>query len=235
MMTSHASRIELWLAFPYDAAAGKTTMTTRHWTPRLTLANRITIARFLFIPVFILLTIYYMDSVAARAANEVLRWSATLVFVITCLTDALDGYIARSRNQRTRLGTILDPLADKFLLLSGLVLLTGPWGRVFEPHIPVWYVVLVMSRDVLLIAGSSVIHLMVSHIDVRPRLAGKLATVFQMLLILWVLIGGAAQWFLWLLGLAAACTLTSAVQYIVDGIRQLEKAHVHERDPTTAA
>jgi len=206
-----------------------------YWGPKLTLANRITISRFMFIPVFILLTIYYMDSVNNRVPNEILRWGATMVFVVTCLTDALDGYFARARGERTRLGTLLDPLADKFLLLSGLILLTGPWGRIFVPHIPVWYVVLVISRDVLLIAGSSVIHLTVSHIDVRPRLAGKLATVFQMLLILWVLIGGAARWFPRLLWLAAACTLVSAVQYVVDGVRQLERAHAHDKHPAPAA
>lgn len=198
------------------------------WTANLTLANRITIGRFLLIPVFILLTIYYMLSVSNRAPNEWLRGAAVLVFLLTCLTDALDGYFARSRNERTRLGTMLDPLADKALLLSGLILLTGPWGRCFNPHLPIWYVFLVISRDVFLIAGAIFIHLAVGHTDVQPRAAGKMATFFQMGLILWVLNRGPAQWFPWVLGAAAACTLISALQYISDGIRQLEKAHIHE-------
>ena len=201
------------------------------WTANLTLANRITIARILLIPVYVLLTIYYMLSVGNQAPNEMLRWAALMVFVVTCLTDALDGYFARVRNERTRLGTLLDPLADKSLLISSLILLTGPWGRCFNPHLPVWYVVLVISRDVLLIAGALFIHFAVGHTEVRARVAGKMSTFFQMGLILWVLGGAPANGFRWLLAAAAACTLISASQYLSDGVRQLEKAHVHEKQP----
>jgi CDP-diacylglycerol--glycerol-3-phosphate 3-phosphatidyltransferase len=192
------------------------------------LANRITIGRILLIPVFVLLTIYYMLSVSNNMPNEMLRVGAVVVFVFTCLTDALDGYIARSRNQRTRLGTMLDPVADKALLLSGLILLTGPWGRCFNPHLPVWYVFLVISRDIFLIVGSVFIHLVVGHTNVHPRVSGKMATFFQMGLILWVLNQGPARGFPWVLAAAAACTLISALQYFSDGVRQLEKAHAHE-------
>jgi cardiolipin synthase len=198
-------------------------------TANLTLANRITLARFLLIPVFILLTLYYIRSITAGAANEILRWSALMVFIITCLSDALDGYFARSRNERTRLGTLLDPLADKSLLLSGIVLLTGPWGACFNPHLPVWYVLIVISRDVALIAGAILIHVAVGHTEVQPRAAGKLSTFFQMGLIVYVLARGPAEWFPWFLWPAAAFTLMSALQYTSDGIRQLEKTHAHEK------
>ena len=204
------------------------------WRPQLTLANRITISRFLLIPVFLLLTIYYMISASDGAPNEILRWAAIMVFLITCLTDALDGYFARVRHERTRLGTLLDPLADKSLLLSALILLTGPWGRIFEPHLPVWYVLLVISRDALLILGAVVIHFTVGHMEVRPRAAGKLATFFQMALILWVLSSGPLRGFNWMLASAAACTLISAIQYILDGARQLAKAHAHEKHTPSA-
>lgn len=197
-------------------------------TAKLTLANRITLTRFLLIPVFILLTLYYIRGAADNEPNEILRWAALMVFVVTCLTDALDGYFARSRNERTRLGTLLDPLADKSLLLSSLILLTGPWGACFNPHLPVWYVLLVISRDVILISGAMLIHLTVGHTEVRPRLTGKLSTFFQMGLIFWVLASAPARWFPWLLWPAAGFTLASALQYITDGIRQLEQTHVHE-------
>lgn len=198
-------------------------------TANLTLANRITLGRFLLIPVFILLTLYYMRSATGKFPNEMLRWSALMVFVVTCLTDALDGYFARARNERTRLGTLLDPLADKSLLLSGLVLLTGPWGACFNPHLPVWYVLLVITRDVALIAGAILIHVAVGHTEVRPRASGKLSTFFQMGLICWVLAQGPARWFPWFLWPAAAFTLLSTIQYASDGIRQLEKTHAHEK------
>lgn len=199
------------------------------WMPKLTLANRITIARFMLIPVFILMTINYMGSVTENAPNELWRLAAVMTFLITCVSDALDGYFARSRNERTRLGTLLDPLADKTLLLSGLILLTGPWGRAFVPHLPPWYVLLVISRDVLLIAGALFIHFACGHTEVHPRAAGKMATFFQMGLILWVLSSAPARGFPWMLGAASACTLISAFQYLSDGIRQLEKAHANEK------
>lgn len=200
------------------------------WTANLTLANRITIGRFLLIPVYILLTLYYMKSVTEGMPSAMLRWAALIIYVITCLTDALDGYFARSRNERTRLGTLLDPLADKTLLISSLILLTGPWGQqCFNPHLPLWYVFLVISRDVILVMGSVVIHMAVGHTEVKPSIAGKIATFFQMGLILWVLAQAPAGGFPWVLGTAACFTLVSALSYISDGIRQLEKTHAHEK------
>ena len=201
-----------------------------HWnTPHFTLANRITIGRIMMIPVFVLLTIYYIASAGDGTPDEWLRWAALVVFVATSLTDALDGYFARSRNERTRLGTLLDPIADKSLLLSALILLTGPWSRIFQPHLPIWYVLLVISRDMILVSGSILIHIHCGHTEVQPRISGKLATFFQMGLIVWVLGCGPARGFAWVLGLAAGCTLLSAVQYIIDGVRQLEKPHAHDK------
>ncbi len=201
-------------------------------TANLTLANRITIGRFLLIPVYILLTLYYMKSVTEHNPSELLRWGALMLYIITCLTDALDGYFARSRHEITRLGTLLDPLADKTLLISSLLLLTGPWGRLcFNPHLPLWYVFLVISRDALLVMGSMVIHVAVGHAEVKPRISGKIATFCQMVMILWVLGQAPAMGFPWVLGIAAGFTLISAYQYISDGIRQLEKAHAHEKQP----
>lgn len=197
-------------------------------TAKLTLANRITIGRFLLIPLYILLTLYYIKSVHEQRPDEMFRWFALMVYVITCLTDALDGYFARSRNEITRLGTLLDPLADKTLLISSLLLLTGPWGQqCFNPHLPLWYVFLVISRDAILVMGSLIIHVVIGRAEVKPRMAGKIATFFQMGLILWVLGQAPLAGFPWVLGAAAVFTLTSACQYIADGIRQLEKAHPH--------
>lgn len=197
------------------------------WTANLTLANRITIGRLLLIPIYVLLTIYYMQGVNEHNPNEMFRWFALVVYAITCLTDALDGYFARSRNERTRLGALLDPLADKTLLVSSLLLLTGPWGhQCFNPHLPLWYVFLVISRDTFLVIGFFVIHVAVGHVEVKPRIAGKIATFFQMGLILWVLAQAPIAGFPWVLWAAAGFTLISIYQYIADGIRQLEKIHI---------
>ena len=197
-------------------------------TQGLTISNKITILRILCIPVFALTVLYYIASAARGAPNAYLHWAALVLFVVASLTDALDGYLARVRNERTRLGAILDPIADKSLLLVALILLSGPWGSVFDAHIPVWYVWLVISRDVLLLVGSVVIHMAVGHVAVVPRFAGKASTVLQMVSVTWVLIEGNIVALGWMLGGAAAFTLLSAVLYVRDGIRQLEKAHLHD-------
>ena len=198
----------------------------------VTLATKITISRILLIPVFVLAAVYYTLGVSAGRPNEALRWSAALVFLVACFTDALDGYVARRRNQRSRLGTLLDPVADKALLLTGLIMLTGPWSGAFNPHIPVWYVLMVFSRDIILAVGTAIIHVSVGHAVIEPRWSGKASTLFQMAIIAWVLIGLPKHLFDWVIGAATLCTLVSAAQYVIDGVRQLEKAHPHEPLPS---
>jgi CDP-diacylglycerol--glycerol-3-phosphate 3-phosphatidyltransferase len=188
----------------------------------LTLANRITLGRMLFIPLFILLILYYNKSVAQGAAEINLRWFATAVFLGIFLLDAVDGYIARSRKEISKLGTLLDPLADKAMLLSALIILGHP-SLAFETNLPMWFVLLVISRDVMLIGGALIIQSIVGHVTVRPRISGKATTFFQMTVIIWVLIGLPGKIFVGLVYTAAALTFLSALQYIFDGIRQLEK------------
>ena len=188
----------------------------------LTLANRITLGRMLFIPLFILLILYYNKSVAQGAAEINLRWFATAVFLGIFLLDAVDGYIARSRKEISKLGTLLDPLADKAMLLSALIILGHP-SLAFETNLTMWFVLLVISRDVMLIGGALIIQSIVGHVTVRPRISGKATTFFQMAVIIWVLIGLSGKIFFGLVYTAAALTFLSALQYIFDGIRQLEK------------
>jgi len=190
----------------------------------ITLATKVTILRLLGVPVFILLLIYYLMDLAEGRESELMRWAALVVFTAVALTDALDGYLARSRNEVTHLGKILDPIADKALLLSGLILLTRPSLAALSPHIPIWFTLLVISRDVVLLLGSVVIHLIAGAVEVRPRIAGKVATFFQMVTIVWVLIGGAPGPFDVWIGLAGFFTFLSAILYVLDGIRQLEKS-----------
>ena len=197
--------------------------------PRLTLATKVTITRLLGVPVFIVVLVYYLLGLHQGEDNVIERMVALALFVAVALTDALDGYLARSRNEVTDLGRLLDPIADKALLLSGLILLTRPSMPALAPHIPVWFTALVISRDVFLVFGSFLIHLLAGHLRVQPRFSGKVATVFQMATIIWVLIGGAARIFNWFVGLAAVLTAISWLQYIVDGARQL--AHVQHGSP----
>lgn len=189
----------------------------------LTLANKITFVRLFCIPFFVLLLIYYDWGARHGETNDLLRIAASILFIVTFLSDALDGYIARTRNQITHLGTIIDPLADKALLLSALVLLSRASPNSYQVHLPIWFVWLVISRDCMLVTGATLIHVTTGAVAVKPRLAGKLTTFFQTVLIVWILTDLHASHFAWLLGAATLLTVISGTQYFIDGIRQFER------------
>jgi cardiolipin synthase (CMP-forming) len=199
---------------------------------RLTLANRITIVRILSVPLFVLLLVYYTLGLKSGAPSEMQRVAALVLFVAAAATDALDGYFARSRNEITNLGRILDPIADKSLLLAGLILLTRPSIPALSPHIPIWFTLLVVSRDVVLILGSMLIHHIVGVVEIRPHFVGKVATVLQMLTVLWVLIG-ASRPFLPTVVAAGVLTFYAGAIYVLNGIRQLERAAAGHKQPHT--
>jgi cardiolipin synthase (CMP-forming) len=200
---------------------------------RLTLANRITIVRILCVPLFVLMLVYYTMGLQCGNAKELHRTLALVIFVAAALTDALDGYFARVRNEITFLGRVLDPLADKAFLLAGLILLTRPSLPALSPHIPIWFTLLVISRDAVIILGAMLIHHITGTLEIRTHLAGKAATVLQMLAVLWVLIGGAPKPFLVVVVIAGAFTFISGAIYLFDGIRQLERTTIeHKHHPS---
>jgi CDP-diacylglycerol--glycerol-3-phosphate 3-phosphatidyltransferase len=186
----------------------------------VTLATRVTLARILAIPVFIVLVVYHLHALERGGSDSIYRWWALVVFALVAATDALDGYLARSRNEVSNLGRVLDPLADKALLLSALLLLTRPDLDALKPHIPIWFTALVVSRDALAVGGYFLIRHLVGSVHVQPRWTGKLATVLQMLTILWVLAQLPDRNFPWLIGGAAVFTAVAGIQYLIDGVRQ---------------
>jgi cardiolipin synthase (CMP-forming) len=185
----------------------------------MTTANKITIIRILLIPFFVVETLYYVET-----GNEVHRLAAILSFAVTSILDGVDGYIARRYNQKSELGAILDPLADKFLLVSGVVLLSFNHAPRLG-QIPLWLTGTIIGRDLLLLTGIAVIRLIVGKVVVRPRLFGKIATVFQMIVIIWILLDWDRdldrRWIVvWTLG-AGICTGLSGLLYVWDGVKQL--------------
>lgn len=187
--------------------------------PPMTTANKVTILRILLIPFFVVELIYYV-----RSGNEVHRLAAVLCFAVAAILDGVDGYIARRYHQISELGKILDPLADKLLLVSGIVLLSFD-NAPYLAQMPLWLTGAIIGRDLLLGIGAVVISLVVGKVNVRPRITGKLATVFQMLAVVWILLrwdlifhGRLLQ--IWILG-AGAFTGASALLYVWDGMRQL--------------
>lgn len=187
----------------------------------LTLATKITLMRILGVPVFILLLVYYTLAVTHGEEGEGYRVAALCLFILVAATDALDGYAARSRNEVTNLGRVLDPVADKGLLLSGLILLSRPALDDLRPQIPLWFTTLVISRDALLVGGYFLIHHFSGRVHVQPRWSGKTATVLQMGLIIWVLLQMPSPLFGYALAVAGILTAVSFLQYAADGARQL--------------
>lgn len=191
-------------------------------THNITLASKITILRILGVPAFILLLVYYSVNLEQGIEKDFQRWISLALFLTIALTDALDGYMARVRNEVTRLGTILDPIADKLLLLSALVLLTRPALPELQPQFPIFFTTLVISRDVFLFTGAWLINHITGRVDIKTRLPGKLATFMQMLAITWALSGGPAKPFVVIVWITGFFIVVSWVQYVIDGFKQMD-------------
>ena len=132
----------------------------------LTVANFLTILRLLLIPVFVTSLFY-----------QRFGWALT-VFLSAAITDGLDGLVARSFNQKTQLGAILDPMADKLLLATAFIVLSLPRFTFTEP-IPFWVTIAVISRDAFIVLGAIVINMVTRFSHFRPSLPGKINTVVQ--------------------------------------------------------
>ena len=184
------------------------------------LANWLTVLRIVLIPVFVTLLVYRKLGVAL------------LVFTVAALTDLLDGWVARHQGLSSRLGAFLDPMADKLLLTASFVTLT------YLKALPFWITAVVISRDVMLVVGALLIHMVGGRIYPRPTWAGKAATFFQILTVLTsmlsryyrVNLGTTA-----ILWLAAIFTIASGLQYIWQGVHFLNAANAAEREESNEA
>ncbi len=183
----------------------------------MTTANKVTISRILLVPVFIVQILYYYKN-----GEEIHRVAGLLCFAVASVLDGVDGYIARRYNQRSELGAILDPLGDKLLLVSGVVLLSlRSSANVNLVRIPLWVTATIISRDVVILIGMVVIHMTCGKVAVRPRIVGKVATVLQMIMVLWRLLEWNEKWSaVWTVS-AAILTGVSGLLYVWDGMRQL--------------
>ncbi len=136
--------------------------------PPLTTANQLTLFRLLLVPGLVILVLYGFNG-----------W-AFLTFTVAGLTDGLDGLIARRSGQRTNLGALLDPMADKLLLISTFVVLTLP-GLELANRLPVWLTVLLISRDIVIVLTVAVVNLAVEQRVFYPSTLGKAATLIYIL------------------------------------------------------
>jgi CDP-diacylglycerol--glycerol-3-phosphate 3-phosphatidyltransferase len=199
----------------------------------MTTANKITIVRIAMIPLFVLMAIYYGESIQRGAPLEWQRYTAIVIFLVAAASDGLDGYVARHYKQRSALGAILDPIADKGLLLSGIITLSiSNWSET-EPDygkFPAWFPVLVITRDVVILVGAAVLQLLIGKVKVKPNWTGKVATVCQMCAIAWVMLQLRFLPLLFVVIVAGIFTFISGVIYVLDGVRQLQaEGHAHAR------
>lgn len=188
----------------------------------MTWATRITILRLILVPVFVTLIIAYDDTSSQGKPEEIWRYGAIAVFVVAGLSDALDGYLARHWNQRSALGALLDPIADKLLLLAALVTL----GLIPLDHLrsfPLWFPAIIISRDALLLGGYAVLRHFRVPMDIHPHWSGKLSTFFTLLAIGAVLFK-LGPIIVWLCLAGAAFALICTAVYVREGLDLLHRS-----------
>ena len=170
----------------------------------LTPANQLTLTRVLLVPFFVILVVY-----------GYFGW-ALVVFMIAGLTDLFDGLLARTLSRRTNLGAWLDPMADKFLLVTTFVVLTMP-NLGLVNRLPVWLTILIISRDVLIVLTVAIINLAIGRREFRPSIYGKIATatyiVTCVLIMYFNYLQRPSMWVEAGIYASAAITLISSVHY----------------------
>jgi cardiolipin synthase len=183
----------------------------------LTTANYITLTRILLIPVFVGFAVYYAHSIRDHAPDENLRLAAVVTFAVAALSDLLDGWVARRFNQRSRLGAILDPLADKLLLVAAVVTLSfSDWPS----HLPLWFVIIVLTREILSIAGAFLVDHVAGNLSVQPHWTGKAATALLITTAGCAMIGW-DQAVILIAATGCAFTFASGGLYIAEAVRQM--------------
>jgi CDP-diacylglycerol--glycerol-3-phosphate 3-phosphatidyltransferase len=194
----------------------------------ITWANRITIMRILLIPPFIILMLKANDPDKGR----MMRYIAVGIFLLMCVSDVLDGYVARIRKEVTRLGAFLDPLADKLLMLCACVILSGQTTAIDNFKMPITVVVLIIGKDIFLALGFITVFMMVtSEVHLKPVAVGKFATFLQLSMVLSVLVAPEmyARWAWWwyvpriLWWTATSIAIATVFMYIRTGANYIQK------------
>src|SRR6266699_4514450 len=135
----------------------------------MTTANKITLVRILMIPAFVTMAIYYGESIKRGNPLECQRFAAITTFSLAAVSDGMDGYVARRYNQRSTLGVYLDPIADKGLLLSGIITLSiSNWSESAPDYgrFPAWFPVLVIARDAVILVGTMILYLLNGKVQI---------------------------------------------------------------------
>ncbi len=175
-------------------------------TPKLNLPNLITLLRIILTPLFVILVI------------DGLLYEAVAVFAVAAVSDGLDGFLARALRQKTVLGSYLDPIADKLMLNSAYASLA------ILRMTPSWLAVIVISRDLIILGGLALLHMLQGPVPIRPLPISKLTTFFQIGTLLGVLLAAPvpglklARYLPLLFVATAGLTVVSGLRYIYIGV-----------------
>lgn len=196
------------------------------FTGDVTFASKITITRICLVPVFAALAICYGFTAAAGRPDESLRWWALGVFVLAASTDGVDGWVARRFNQCSTFGAFIDPIADKALLLTGVITLSFiDWGAPGW-RLPLWFAIIVVLRDCIILGGIRILWNQHREVKFSPHFTGKICTVTQMVALGWVMLRVVPLSPVYPCLVAAVFTIWSSVAYIRQGQRILRGLQV---------
>lgn len=198
---------------------------------KLSWATRITVVRILLIVPFVSFMLKINDTALGESMRNMMRYAATLIFFIMAVSDAIDGFFARRKRQITKLGSFLDPTADKLLITSACLLLASRHSHVNGFLLPPTVVVLIIGKDLLLSIGFVITYFLTSRLFIAPALIGKIATTLQLSMVTGILIAPEVSsflpgWIWFLRGLwwsAAGAAILTTLIYIRNGIRYIEQ------------
>lgn len=179
----------------------------------MNIANKVSTFRILTVPFFVSTLIYYSPE------KDYLRYIAFFIFLLAIISDAVDGYLARKNKIKSPVGLVLDPLADKLLLITAFVGLRMVDNFPLKIRFPLWVSLIVISRDAIILLGAVLIYLLKGQLNIYPTLWGKLTTFFQMVAVISVLLQLNFSFIFW--SIAVFFTLVSGVGYIRKGFRVL--------------
>lgn len=182
--------------------------------------NFLTILRILLVPLFLSFMLYY------KPGENDFRKIAFFIFLMAVFSDALDGFLARVRHQKTKLGSFLDPLADKFLLITAYLVLT--LNTYLSVRLPMWVTVIVITRDLIILFGVALIMGLIGDVRIRPTPSGKITTFFQMVTIITTLMALPANFLHLIWTMTVILTIYSGLEYIYKGVKVLNN-HVNGR------
>ncbi|MCK4294505.1 MAG: CDP-alcohol phosphatidyltransferase family protein [Planctomycetes bacterium] len=198
---------------------------------KLNWATRITIFRILLVIPFVSCMLKINDPELSPVLQRTMRYVSIVFFLVMAISDGIDGYLARRRNQTTKLGAFLDPLADKLLMTCACLLLASQRAQVEGFLLPPTVVVLIIGKDLFLLIGFLIVYLITLQIRIEPVFVGKAATILQLSMVAGILIAPEVAvvlpgwiWFLRFLWWSAAGTaICATLIYIRNGSRYIEQ------------